>query len=97
MPKVACAALEVPRPEIGADAATAARGCVGGGGISGVHELPVAGQSGGGQRRRLEERGAAEVEAVEEVRRVRIAAGQRAEVELRLDEAQHRRVVVHDV
>ena len=53
-------------------------------------------QAGSGQHRRLEERGRlVEVEAVEQVGGVGVAPGEGAEVELRLDEPQHRRVVVH--
>ena len=91
------AAASRPATRLAAGAGAAAAGLVGGGGMLGVHVLPAGRQARRGQRGRLGERPVAEVEAVEEVVGVGVAAGQRAEVELGLDEAQHRRVVVHHV
>ena len=69
---------------------------VGGGGISGVHGLPVAGRPGAASVGGSRNAGARKSKQSSRFG-VRVAAGQRAEVELRLDEPQHRRVVVHDV
>ena len=79
----------------GSPGTIASAGGIGPPGSPGVH-VPAGMR--GGQRRRLGERGRpVEVERVEQVVGVRVAVRHRAEIPLRLDELQDRRVVVHDV
>ena len=77
---------------------TASGGGIGPPGSPGVHVSGATSSAGFGSVGRSEERRSApEVERVEQVVGVGVAVGQCAEVPLRLDELEHRRVVVRDV